>query len=97
MPSLALAYYLQTSLASMTSTNISNQEFASPFQIAAHLEIPGLPRLTHPALAANQTKPEPLEKDAKIQSANKNPAKSSNFRIFQKLSEFDLWMAALSM
>jgi hypothetical protein len=82
----------------MSCLNISNQEFSTPFQIAAHLEIPGLPRVTHPALAANTAgKPTTLEGNQKVQYPANKPAKPADFHIFPKLSEFDLWMAALSM
>jgi hypothetical protein len=71
------------------------QGFSTPFQIAAHLEIPGLPRVIHPALAANKlVKPTASGKDKKNQHAEGKPA---DFRMFPKLSEFDLWLAALSV
>lgn len=84
----------------MTSANISSPEFTSPFQIAAHLEIPGLPRITHPALAANQAPQvrSSMAKDKKQQSAKINATiQSAHGHLMKKLNEFDLWLAALSM
>jgi hypothetical protein len=75
----------------MPCLNNSTGEFSTPFQIAAHLEIPGLPRVTHPALAAMQTA------SGKGKSPQKAEGKKADFRIFPKLSEFDLWLAALSL
>ena len=90
LPFLA-AHYLQETMPSMPCLNNTTQEFSTPFQIAAHMEIPGLPRVTHPALAAKQTA------SGKNKNIQKPEGKTASFRIFRKLSEFDLWLAALSL
>jgi hypothetical protein len=96
------AQHLQKESASMSCSNISSPEFTSPFQIAAHLEFPGLPRITPPALVAQQALQSQLTtKGEKHQSANANIAnvtgQSASGHFMKKLNDFDVWLAALSL
>jgi hypothetical protein len=80
---------------SMLPLNITPQEFSTPFQIAAHLEIPGLPQVTHPALAGLPTPPSKKKKVSDAGGSSATPSATNH--IYPQISEFDLWLAALSV
>jgi hypothetical protein len=93
------AQHLQRSSILMSTAIISSPESGSLFQVAANLEIPGLPVFTHPALAAlrNRQKRRARARARRSSKANVVSAiESARNHFMNKVNDFDVWLAAIS-